>query len=418
MRTFILLSSIGFFILAASQPASAQFSAPIRYNEGPGLKLSDTLVFHPGAEIEGRYDSNALYEKSDPNGAGYLRLIGHLDLATLSPQRLTDTDGNVSPQKVDFRLKSALAFRNYFSSNTNVTAQRALEVDAGLSLMLFPQSVFSFGLMDDFARTVQPRGGETEETLSRDTNRGTVKFVLAPGGRRLTFDLAYSMNLDLFEDSSINYLNRMFHEIAFTAKWKLLPKTAIGLEYLQQIYNYYNTIAAYPRNNSTPARVYLGFYGLITTMLSAVIKVGYGNALYSKGDSYNNVIGLAELGFQLGPLAKIKLGFDHNFGDGFYGNYYRDELVYLGYDHFIASRFLLHLKGDYRYRAYSGAPEPLNQNLVTLGIGFDYQIQEWIYVGIGYDLELQNVIKGPTSYVLGATEFAKHQIFAKVGVSY
>lgn len=83
MRIFLRLTSALIILFTANQ-AQAQFNAPIRYNEGPGVKLSDSLVFHPGVEVEGRYDSNALYTDS-PKGAPYMRFIGHLDLATLSP---------------------------------------------------------------------------------------------------------------------------------------------------------------------------------------------------------------------------------------------------------------------------------------------------------------------------------------------
>jgi len=133
-------------------------------NEGPGIKLSDSMVFHPGIELEGRYDSNALYSE-EAVGAPYLRVIGHIDLATLSPQRLTDGNGKAYPQKVAFRLKTAVSFRNYFSDNAAVEQQRALEIDAGLGLTLFPQGMFSFSLTDDFARTVAPPNAEIARSL-------------------------------------------------------------------------------------------------------------------------------------------------------------------------------------------------------------------------------------------------------------
>ena len=146
MRTTLRLAGI-FVVLLTATPALAQFIAPMRYNEGPGIKLSDALVFHPGILLEGRYDSNALYQDTGATGAGYLRVIGHFDLATTSPQRRTDGEGQVFDRPVDFRLKSALSFRNYFSSNDNVTAQRAFEVDAGMALSVLPRRVFSFDVI-------------------------------------------------------------------------------------------------------------------------------------------------------------------------------------------------------------------------------------------------------------------------------
>ena len=55
---------IATLVLTFAVPVSAQVTA-IRYNEGPGVKLSDSFVFHPGAAVETRYDSNPLATNSD-----------------------------------------------------------------------------------------------------------------------------------------------------------------------------------------------------------------------------------------------------------------------------------------------------------------------------------------------------------------
>ena len=61
------------------------------YNEGPGIKLGEGLVFHPGLATELGYDSNVLLNGNADQvvGAGLLRLRLHLDLSTLPPQRIT-----------------------------------------------------------------------------------------------------------------------------------------------------------------------------------------------------------------------------------------------------------------------------------------------------------------------------------------
>jgi hypothetical protein len=433
MRTILRLVGAVALVLAAS-PALAQFNAPIRYTEGPGIKLGDSLVFHPGLDIEGRYDSNALYQQSNVTGAAYMRFIGHLDLATLPPQRLTDGEGNVTPQKIDLRVKAALSYREYLNGDDAVRSQRAFEVDAGFLFGLFPQGVFAFFLSDDFARTVTARYGAN--TFARDINRTNAKFQLAPGGGRLTFALQYALNFDLFEDAELAGARKLFHEIQFNAKWKILPKTAINLDVIQQIYGYTDPSGGVygrfgiTKENAKPLRIFAGMTGLITPMLSTVLRVGYGNAFYPSGVSYNSVIAQAELGLQFGPFAKLKLGYLHNFDDAIFGNYYADDAIYLNYDHLIINRIMLHLAGDYRYRRYDGFPTSapasvtslpsLKQHLVTIGVGADYHIKEWIYVGLGYDLQLQNRAAGPTDTTTNffAPSFTKHQIFAKVGVSY
>jgi hypothetical protein len=416
-------------LLTVAHPASAQFIAPMRYNEGPGVKISDSFVFHPGISIAGHFDSNPLQKASDVTAAGFLRILAHLDLATLSPQRRTNGDGSVSASRTaEFRLKTAVSFREYLSGNDSVKQMRALELDAGIMLALFPQSVFSVDVSDDFARTVQPRYGEVADSIARDSNRATLKLKLTPGGGRLQFALAYSNNLDVFEDSDLAGANKMFHEIALTGKWKILPKTAIQLDVSQQIYDYFNPgggsygSLTIQKAESTPLRIYFGLLGLITPSLSILAKLGYGNAfVQNNAPSYNHMLGIFELGYHFGPFAKLKLGYEHLFQDAIFASYYTDELIYIGYDHVVASRFILFARGEYRYRQYQGLPSgvgatSVNQNLVGASLGADYQIKDWIYVGLGYDLQLQN--RSGASTTTYAPNFTKHQIFGKVGVSY
>ena len=425
-------------ILLASGTAFAQFSAPIRYNEGPGLKITDNLVFHPGLEVEGRYDSNVLYTSaSNPGaqlyGAPYLRIIGHLHLATLPPQRLTDGDNRLVLPKVSFRLKGAVAFREYFHDQRQVTEKRSLEVDAGIKLKLFPYGTFTVVLYDDFARTVPAWSGPNADRI---TNRGGVDFEIKPGGGRLNFTLGYANNLDLFEQDRFSFANKMSHELRLIAKWRLLPKTAAFFEANSQIYDYLDptggeavkdkaTGKAVPNLNSYPLRLFLGFAGLFTPRFSVLLKVGYGNSLHVENDSYNMLVALAEATFFISPLSKIKGGFEHNFADSFYGNYFVDERVYIGYDHFIINRILLHLKGEYRFRQHEGFPagssvQELNYHIITADFGLDYKILEWMYVGLGYNLEYR---KQTTPALPSATgtyfnDFVKHQVFGKVGLSY
>ena len=432
------LASLIAAVLLTSSTAMAQFVAPIRYNEGPGIKLTDSLVFHPGLEVEGRYDSNAQYgDTSNPFvrvvGAPYLRLVGHLHLATLPPQRLADGDGKVTLPNVAFRLKGAVSYREYFKQE--VEHLRAVEVDAGMELRLFPYSMVTVSIFDDYTRTVPEWTGIN---VNRNTNRGGLKLRIKPGGGRLEFNVGYTFSFDLIDESDMfAFTNKIGHEIRLNAKWRLLPKTAVFLEAVQQIHGYLDptggseaikdlkTSTLIPNSDSTPLRIYLGFSGLITPRFSVMLKVGYGNAFYSENDSYNMVVGQGEFTFFISPLAKIKGGFEHSFADSFLSNYFVDERAYLGYDHFIINRILLHLTGEYRFRQHEGFPtftttQELNYHMMKVDFGLDYKIFEWFYVGIGYNLELRKQTTAALQQSNGKyyNDFTKHQIFGKVGLSY
>jgi len=438
MLKILRLTSLIAAVLLISNTALAQFVAPIRYNEGPGIKLTDSLVFHPGLEVEGRYDSNARYgDGSNPFvpvvAAPYLRLVGHLHLATLPPQRLTDGDNKVSLPNVAFRFKTAVAYREYFKRE--VEHLRAVEVDAGMELRLFPYSAVTVSIFDDFTRTVPEWSGVN---INRNTNRGGLRLRVRPGGGRLEFKVGYTFSFDLVDESKkFAFTNKIGHEIKLTAKWRLLPKTAVFLEASEHIISYLDptggteaikdlkTSNLIPNSDSYPLRIYLGFSGLITPRFSVLLKVGYSNAFYDLNDSYNMVVGQGEFTFFISPLSKIRGGYEHSFADSFLSNYFVDERVYLGYDHFIINRILLHLSGEYRYRQHEGFPtgvslQELNYHLVKVDFGLDYKIFEWFYVGGGYNLELRKQTTAALQQTNGKyyNDFNKHQIYGKIGLSY
>ena len=428
----VLLGSIG--------STSAQFYTPIRFrNEGRGVLVTESLVVHPGVAIEGRYDSNVLQNARDVRDAPYMRLIGHFDLATRSPQRLTDGDGKVARQKVSFRLQSAFGFREYLSNDEIITDQRALEIDAGLELRLTPSRSFSFQILDSYLRSVSPRNGTTLGvggapaaanfgTISRNANRLDLRAIVTPGGGRLSLTAAYALWVDLYENTGLDVNNRLYNEAKLEAKYRLLPKTALQIEAIQRFYNYLETQAvAYGNVNSAPLRLYAGLTGLVTPRLSTILKVGYGHAMYKTGSSFNSVLAKAELAYRLLPMARLRAGYERSFDDAPYGNYLSDHIVYAGYDHVVGRRVVLHADADFRSRRYAGferfpvRPEATGATLMTLALGVDYQIQDWVYCGVGYDMHLQNieqtVATNPGDFI-GLVDFSRHQFYGRVGVSY
>lgn len=431
-----LLATCALLLFVAPSMASAQSATPMRYNEGPGVKLGESLVFHPGVSVEGRYDSNALAQSSaNAEGAPYLRLITHLHLATTSPQRRTESNGQVSSSQVNFQLQSAFGYREYFSDVDAVKNQRALEIDAGLRFGWLPSRHFGFTVWDNYARVITPANSVVVQgnsvssaTINQNQNQLAVDLALTPGGGRLSFSLGYQLMAALFENGDVNagINNRLTHRVGVSGKYKLFPMTALTLDASLSIVRYLDN--ANLNANSLPLRINLGFVGLVTPRLRVLLKLGYGNGFYSANTqiaqtddvSFNSVLATAGLEYRIGPRAKIGIKYERRFADSFVGNYYADHTVGLKYDHIVASRFVLHGNVDYIFRAYDGSGADADQNLVTVGVGIDYQIQDWVYVGLGYDLHYQNssgsfVSSGTT---VGLVDFTRHQVYGKVGFSY
>ncbi len=424
--------------------AHAQLTLPIRYNEGPGIKLSDSLLFHPGVRIGGGFDTNINYANEFDGkpivGVGYLRVVPHLSLATSSPQRLEDADGKHSKPTIFLRFDAALSFREYFLSDGDIKAYKQIGIDlegwrhvfeavANLDFKLYPGRIFSIELFDQYTRSVTPWPGGVQ--AGRNLNRGGAKAVLSPGGGLLVFGLGYAFNIDYFEHDTYSNYRKMFHEVMFEAKWKLLPKSAIFLDFNLQFHDYYDdTAAAANRVNSMPLRIFLGYNGLFTPRFGVLLKVGFGGSFHESFDSYNMVIGQLEFNYYIGPTAKLSAGFQHDFHDSLITNYYTDERIYIRYDHLIIGRIMAHVVLDYRYRMHEGLSgaqvavslDPPRNNIITGDVGLDWRILDWLNIGLGYNIQFRQLASNPIPTTQSGrntvTDYTKHQIFGKVGISY
>jgi hypothetical protein len=420
-------------------PAAASAQLLIKYNEGPGLKLGDAVVFHPGAAVQTSYDSNVFYNASDEGvkSAPLINSIIHLDLSTLSPQRMEGQEGKASSQVVDFRLRFAGAYRAFISSNENIKKQSNFDVDTGLNALFNPKGKVRFRVFDDFLRTITPQNTETTGSYIRDYDVGGADLAIAPGGEMLTFKLGYQFTLDHWENKWSNGLSSFNpdfygHQFGLEAKWKFLPKTAAFLQVTEGI----NSRPDYLINNvkhpdSYPLRVWAGLVGQLTYLMSVTVRAGYGNGFYqgvtgrASVGNFNNFVGGAEFAWQLTTTGKLKIGYDRNFYDSLWSDYYTDDRVYLGYDHMFFSRLILHLDGGYRYRQYEGLDAAVwgvtsrNDNVVDAHAGVDYRILDWLYVGVGYDLWYDGTSARPSfGGVADNPSYTKHVAWFKVDVSY
>ncbi|MFH1130717.1 MAG: hypothetical protein V1754_05240, partial [Pseudomonadota bacterium] len=288
---------------------------------------------------------------------------------------------------------------------------------------------FSTKLFSGYSRSVAARNQEGPQTIARDVNENSLGVSVQPGGGRLTLSAGYSLGLDAYEDPDFAYNNRLTHTIGLNGSWKAFPKTALTLSINQGFIDYYSTSSpgAYLNNTSRPFRAEAGLSGLVTPLFALVAKLGYGNSFHNDGPQYNSILATVQGTLALRPFAKVVLSFDHGFQDSIYGNYYTDEHVSLRYDHVIFNRVVTFLDASYRYRRYAGLPavygtETVSEwvnHLLSLNIAVDYRIYNWLFVGIGYDFQLR-LVPNPLTIenLTGTNEYVKHDIYAKVGISY
>ncbi len=416
--------------------------------EGPGLMLGDRIVVHAGFATELRYDSNVFFSNGRlgnglPIGAFLLRILPSVDLSTLSLRH-----GGLSAHTADFRVHVGLDYREYLTPDTTVAEHRALGVELGGLLMLFPRGALNIDLYDNYLRTNQPPYSYNPYNIDRDTNVLGVRFRYSPGGRRLQISLIYELSFDGFENVDngprLSGLDLLSNSVVLRGSWKFLPKTALFIELSQQFVTYLDTSIENQnlRSGSYPFRAEAGVMGLITQKLAVNLQGGYGNGFYVRGPSPSTGIIAAQVRYKPTYLASATLDYHHDFANSLVGSYFDQDSVGLSYSHLI-SRVTLFGHVSYERMAFQGTPEMLLaggickngelmpcdpqtdrvDNFLSLELRAEMPIRDWLIPAAGYGLQ-SNVSNGysrvqsVTTPAITPVSYTKHEAWLRLTVRY
>lgn len=389
--------------------------------EGPGIKLGDRLVLHPGVAAEVRWDSNVYFEATNPYSAFIFRALGSIDLATLPPQR-----GGSSAHAIDFRLHLGADYNEYLSSDSSLTQHRSVGVQAGALMTILPNHPFSIDLFDNFVRTSQPPYGRETFNIDRDTNEVGLRLRLRPGGGRLEFDAMYAFGIDFFEVQQFKDLDTFYHRALVRGSWKFLPKTALYIEVSENPYTY-----PHPGNTMHPdsyaLRAIAGLQGLLTAKLAFNLWVGYGNGFYTSGGSPSTPVAGVEITWRPSVFSTGVLGYRHEFVNSLLGSYYDQDQAYIGWSQQIW-RVRGNIKLAYQNNRYQDIPASASlmpatsrtDNYIRLDVNLNYSIKDWLTASIGYDLQSNTtdstIANGPMFLV--PLNYLKHEVWLRLAVLY
>jgi hypothetical protein len=392
--------------------------------EGPGIKLGDRLVLHPGIAAEFRYDSNVFFERDNPEGAFAFRALASLDLATRPPQR----SGNLA-HGIDFRLHLGGDYTEYITTDASLSQHRAFGVQGGLLLSILPMHPFSIDIFDNYVRTSQPPYLREPFNIDRDTNEVGVRFRYAPGGRRLTFDLSYAFGIDFFEVQQFKDLDVMYHRVNFRAAWKFFPKTAVYIDVTEQPYLYPHP-GATMHPDSYPLRAIAGLQGLLTSKLTMNLWAGYGNGFYVNGPSPNTGVAGVDLAWKPIFSGTGGLGYRHDFVNSLLGSFYDLDTVYIGWTQMIW-RFVGSLRLQYSNIRYQGIPPTAaltppttrTDDYIRLNARLDYPFKDFLIGSFGYDLQWDGTdsmlaATGAPGIGLIGIGYLKHEVWLRFSVLY
>jgi hypothetical protein len=424
-----ILLAVGCLVLPGSA-AAQEWLRDRRNAEGPGIMLSDSVVFHPGIAVEGGYDTNVFYSASDAEqvGAGRLRITPQVALATLPPQRIENADGTTTETNpsVDFRLMIAAPYNQYLSADAtygdDVMAQSDVGIQTTLDLAVFPRRTWSFLLRDTYTRTIDPGNDSDPGTFNRDYNDAQLGFRWAPGGGAFELNVMAGFRFNFYEEGGTvasvgDYLYPMG---TVSGRWRFLPNTALTFEtsagYISKE-NGGTPDGDFAISSSAPLRTWLGMNGQWTSIIATQLRIGYGVAFYDLGEDFDSVLAQAEIDFILGPNGRLKAGFIRDFVDSYFSNFYVRNEGYVGWDHLFAGVFLIGVKVGVGYMQFAtlytqagvrvgGAQvtqNPRNDVRVNGTLFAEYRLKDWL----GFNLTV--------NYEQNVTDFSWQSGFSPVG---
>jgi hypothetical protein len=443
MNRRLLAFTIAVLALAGARRVAAQ-EVEIGYQGLPykaanesktGINLAEGVLLHVGAGVEGGWDSNVFYGSTSAGGAGTIS-SGIFRFTAFSEISNGSRAAGVSGAGVNYDVRAGLVYRRYTSNNDFVKPfANAFMPSAGLSLGT-SSGPWSFTLTDSFLRQEDPPyQGVTAgaaNPISRDDNVAAVQVGWAPGGGRITTTLRYTNTLDFFESSSgFSYASSLAHNVMLDVSWKWLPKTALFINLNQGWVTYLNETeaknAGTGKTSSYPLHAAVGLRGLITPKLTATASLGYMNAFTSSGESTGGFWGSSYLDLQAIMLPtlmnRITVGYHQDFQNSVISSFYYDYSVYASLVQQLGGRLAVDISARLSHRQYEGLLfDPMNpngrtDNAITAGATVDYFVRNWAYVGAGYSL-----VADLSDYRLPVTntpvDYVKHQVFARLGISY
>ncbi len=345
----VVLGLLAVLLLAwpASAAAGPEINIP-RAENGPGLKVGQRSSFHPGFALVTGLDSNvfsnARREERPASGQVGPRaetFIMPTAWAGLGNRQFRDgllmTPPERSGRIADYYIGLVGGFRQYMARNPNVLRQSRFSGGLQMRVAFLPGRKLSINLDEDVFRYSQPSNYETAAfNFNRVQHQGQLSLIGRPGGGRLSLMLAGRNQLLYFEGANrpggfeLAKGNRTVNGFTTEAKWRIMPKSALVLNYSMDWTYYFSCCVeiGQGRNEDNFAhRITGGFRGQVLKKVTLDAIAGYGLGYYRddpNGPNFSSFIGDLGVTYYASPRSLIHLSLYRGFQDSLLGNYYID----------------------------------------------------------------------------------------------
>ncbi len=394
------------------QPGNPGTQVP-RVADGPGLKTGKNSTFHGGAALAVGFDSNVFSEtRSQGLSRGAFATPSVWVTIGNRPVRngILDTPAKRTKRKVDYHIGLLAGWRLYMDPRPTVWQASKLNAALTTRVMFAPGRRFSFAIEDDFRRVGEPANFEALRSFNfnRIDNSAALRFILRPGGGRISLDVAYRNELLLLESPDYPTASRLVNGIETETKYRFRDRSALAVRYSYH-YSYYFccVVTGTGRNEDSHAhRVLAGYTGQLGKKLVLEVMGGWGWGLYKQdanGPDHRNFIGYAALGYFPSQRTNIGIRLGRSFYDSIFGNYITDVGGSLAADHTFGFKTRLSTGLGVYARRYAGLPIPgqdsadiggyvsangfvRRDTLIALNLQVEHPFGKYLVVGARYSL--------------------------------
>ena len=388
-----------------TQSARAQVAAPIgnTFEGENGIKIGEGRL-HPYFDLELRFDSAAAVSGLNTTSEAITHFRPGFKLEM--PPSLIQVAFNGYLDYVFYTGLLHPGDHDFSHFETNVA----------LDVFMNKQGAVEFDLGDRLTRSDRTSDVALGLGVLSFANELRAALPIHPGGGALEVTPSGSWLIERFQplDSasreSFAVLDYDNYHAGLDARWKFLPKTAVGIETGFDTRRYAN-----PSQNKTPLlfKARAALTGLLTSKLAVVAKVGWGQDFGGSGAS--SVIGHFELYYLASVTSNFKVGSLRDFSavPGIYGTY-GDDRGYVDARLLLGGRLMLHGFASYDYLTFYSGTNRNDQN-ITIDVGPEFQFTSWLIAAAGYDLGLRRSNAAVNGQVLNYT---RHEVYLRVTFTY
>jgi hypothetical protein len=210
-----------------------------------------------------------------------------------------------------------------------------------------------------------------------------------------------SVDVTYWESNDLNKFNWVRNDAQLFVRYTFLMATTLSLVLRSSYVDYWNN----KQFEAAPIRAFAALDSPITRWLGIYALFGYGNSIQLAAGriGFNNAIAHLETRFFLPKGSRLTVGYDRDFFDSIFANFYTDDVGFITFDQPLVYRLMAHLDAGVRYRQYQGLGPPADYKATEYGFPqgirhredtiYDFRAElsvkatDWLLFAVSYNMQ-------------------------------